>query len=42
MKMIFVIILVTLFLFFLIMYAAFYTLLKEQFDVTKNNVHEED
>ena len=42
MKMIFLIILVTLFLFFLIMYAAFYKLLKEQFDIIENDVHEED
>ena len=42
MKIIFIITIVTLFLFCLIMYAAFYTLLKEQFDVTKNDVHEED
>ena len=40
--MIFVIILVTLFLFFLMIYAAFSGLLKEQFNMTENNVHEED
>ena len=42
MKMIFVIILVTLFLFYLMMYAAFYKLLKEQFDMKENDGHEED
>lgn len=39
--MIFIIVMVTLFLFFLIIYAAFYKLLKEQFDMTENDVHEE-
>lgn len=41
MKMIFVIILATLFLFCLMMYAAFSGLLKEQFDMKENDVHKE-
>lgn len=42
MKIIFIIVIVTLFLFCLMMYAAFSGLLKEQFDIMKNDVHEED
>lgn len=42
MKIIFIIVVTILFLFCLIMYAAFYGLLKEQFDMTKNDVHEKD
>ena len=42
MKIIFIIVVTILFLFCLMIYAAFYTLLKEQFDVTENGVHEED
>ena len=42
MKIIFSIAVTILFLFCLIMYAAFYGLLKEEFDMTKNDVHEED
>lgn len=42
MKIIFIIVVTILFLFCLIMYAAFYGLLKEQFDMTENDVHEED
>ena len=41
MKIIFIIVVTILFLFYLIMYEVFYTLLKEQFDMTKNDVHEE-
>ena len=41
MKIIFTIVVTILFLFCLIMYAAFYTLLKEQFNMTKNDVNEE-
>lgn len=42
MKIIFIIVVTILFLFCLMIYAAFYKLLKEQFDIKENNVNEED
>lgn len=42
MKIIFIIVVTILFLFYLIMYEVFYTLLKEQFNMTENDVNEKD